>query len=680
MAITLELDPTAEATGTVLALSPVSAIGLTQFSAPAPPPKYQWASSVDTEGSTLATRGYENRTITIGLEISNDATYLDVQEKVAKLHRDGGTLKYNNDNLLGAVVFDVLASEGFETPFDLTHYLGAIWTVQFSLTCKPYGRGAEVDLGDNVETTLPALVFTEATVTGDVPALGRLVIDDDSANDQYWLTWGVQSRYYSSATSAALFYEAEGRTLLGAATTAVGPTGASGGGSNVVQQATLIGSWLAMLSTQATGGGAHLSHVGTFRVWARVQMPTANAGEVSIALEWAEGDFRRRNTNPAVTFEANHSREGAWILVDLGLVTLRAVTQGTQRWEGRILAKSTVTGDDLYVDCFALIPADEGSGVVRGIPQYEASTALSAHDEFDQTAGALTGKTIPAGGTWAGAGDADDFQVETTGKTAQRTAVSDAGGTALVNGRVALAGVATYTNIYVQVSGTYTNAGTAAPVWGVFARYTDSSNWLTAQLFLGSSSSSLLIAQRVAGVDTTLHTLTSSQLALHPPGATRTMRMLVDDQGRVFVWLWDVDGTPGQPVAVGYSAALATGGALATGRIGFVDYYLSATACTRNYDNFAAAVPTKDAAVFASQSLEIRHDRVTREDSAGAIWTEVSDAPGDYLKIPPSGSEARTLRVIVKGSRNDPEWGADSGIDDISARLFVTPRYLVVPT
>ncbi len=35
--------------------------------------------------------------------------------------------------------------------------------------------------------------------------------------------------------------------------------------------------------------------------------------------------------------------------------------------------------------------------------------AFTARDEFDQTAGALTGKVAPVGGTWAGAGDADDF-------------------------------------------------------------------------------------------------------------------------------------------------------------------------------------------------------------------------------------------------------------------------------
>ena len=36
-------------------------------------------------------------------------------------------------------------------------------------------------MGDNTETTLPVLVFTETGILGDVPGLGRLVIDDDRA-------------------------------------------------------------------------------------------------------------------------------------------------------------------------------------------------------------------------------------------------------------------------------------------------------------------------------------------------------------------------------------------------------------------------------------------------------------------------------------------------------------------
>ena len=53
------------------------------------------------------------------------------------------------------------------------------------------------------------------------------------------MKWPVQSRYYSSAATAALAYQAEALTPLGGATVAVGAPGASGGGANdVVRQGT----------------------------------------------------------------------------------------------------------------------------------------------------------------------------------------------------------------------------------------------------------------------------------------------------------------------------------------------------------------------------------------------------------------------------------------------------------
>jgi hypothetical protein len=89
--------------------------------------------------------------------------------------------------------------------------------------------------------------------------------------DWWSVIWGAETdallRAHDELGQRRLFYEAEGRTVLGGAATAVGPTGASGAGSNVVRHTSLTNTEQAILSTQATGGGAHLSHVGTFRVY-----------------------------------------------------------------------------------------------------------------------------------------------------------------------------------------------------------------------------------------------------------------------------------------------------------------------------------------------------------------------------------------------------------------------------
>lgn len=606
-----------------------------------------------------------------------DAIVAHLQQKLAKINREGGTLRAQ---LPGGeqFTFDLLDA-GADQTVDIRLVTANYSDLSLKLTAKPFWRGAVQTFSAATETTLPVLIFTVSGVKGDVPALGRLVIDELQGADQWWVAWGLQSRWYDPAASAALFFEAESRTPLGGATAVAGPSGASGSGSNVVRQGTLTPSWQAMLSTQASGGGAHLSHVGSFRVFARVQTPITNTGAVSLALEWAEGDFRRRTVNAQLDFAANHSREGQWVLVDLGLVHLTKVVQGTQRWEGRILAKSTVLGNDLDVDYLLLCPVDEGYGEVSAALQFENPTSFSARDEFDQAAGALAGKTAPVGGIWAGAGDADDFTINTTDDTAQRTATGDAGST----GRYATLDLnlaATVVQVELKTSAIITSG--QVPKVGVLARFADVNNWVAARVIfggfgVGSATSRLELLKRTAGfVDAIVP-------AFDLPGVQAntwyTLRLVLDTQGRTWAWWFTPGSTAGKPILAAYDSALATGGALAAGDVGIVDEYENTTAVTRTYDNFRAFVPTADAAVFANQSLEIRSDRAIREDSSGAFWNPVSDPQGDYLRTLPAGREGRTSRLIVKASRNDPTTSSDPNIDDIRATLSVTPRGLVVP-
>ena len=121
----LEFDPAAEASGSPLTIT-TGNYGLTAFSAPAPPPRFQWASSVDTEGARARLRGHENRTISIWLDVLGDQAVYDLQQKLSKLHREGGTLKYTTPAAI-VVTFDVLAQEGFDPAFNEVHYLGCVY-------------------------------------------------------------------------------------------------------------------------------------------------------------------------------------------------------------------------------------------------------------------------------------------------------------------------------------------------------------------------------------------------------------------------------------------------------------------------------------------------------------------------------------------------------------------------
>src|SRR5215203_1578578 len=82
--------------GSPLSIGPGTSYPMTALSVPAPPQDIGFTSSVDTEGEMPVTRRYQNRTISIDLEVSSDTTgalLAALQAKVAKLQREGGTLK-----------------------------------------------------------------------------------------------------------------------------------------------------------------------------------------------------------------------------------------------------------------------------------------------------------------------------------------------------------------------------------------------------------------------------------------------------------------------------------------------------------------------------------------------------------------------------------------------------------
>lgn len=674
-------NPDGSNPGSPLSIGPGTSYPLTEASFPAPPQNVLYASSVDTEGEIPVSRRFGNRTITIKLEMAESGAsdiLLDaLQAKFAKLQQEGGTLKRTRKDGSTIRIYDIVAGDGWDPTLDITYYLGNLTSVTMSLPAKPVARGTSVTQADRTETTLPVLIATETGITGDTRALANSwLIDNDGTIDWWGLLWGIETdRYYtftSSSGAGGLYYEAESRTPLSAAATAVGPSGASGGGSNVVRSAALGLTHQAVMGTQASGGGAHLSHVGLFRVFARVQTPSTNTDDTVVAFEYSQtGQFTR---GPDRVLDAD--LRSKWLLVDLGYVNLPNPATGAVTWEGRVLARardSDGVGNTVDVDFFFLVPCDHGSGEASAVLKVDAPTAYSARDEFNQTAGALTGKTLPVGGTWVGAGDADDFQVSGSG-TITRTAVSDAAST----GRYVTASTPTLTNTLVSVDATM---GTGlGPASAVLARYTDANNWVMASA--SNASTVLTISKRVAGTITTLAsgTILSRFLALVVAGTPIVLTLLVDAGGRCFAWVSERGETLGTPIVIVQDSALATGGALASGKPGIYDIQATAVANTRTYDNFTASAPPPDAAVFAGQSMQVRYDGVFREDSAGTKYQSVSSYVGDYLTVPPEGAESRDVRFIVKPIYHpqdamDGVW-IDDRIDDMSGRLTFVPRYL----
>jgi hypothetical protein len=685
--IGLLIDPVGEdASNVPLDLNDGIKFRAMKASYPTPPRRVNWVSSADTEGAEPSNPQYDDRTITIECRVyGSSASDLQTQigfllQKVARANEEKATHEYISPSG-AACVFDLLEGAA-DYELDNAALANKRTVVTITFTAKPFWRSGlarEVAGEDHKETALPCVTGIDIAPAGDVPALGRLVIDDDQGQDQWTLIWGLQSRYYDPTADAALFYEAESRTPQGGAATAE-LAGASGAGKNTVLHGSLVPNLQSVLSTQAVGAGNHLRHVGSYRVFARLQRPATNVGSVSVALQWAQGDFQRATENDLVTWLADEL-EGIWLLVDLGLVHLERAVAGTQRWEGRILASSTVAGDDLYVDCLMLFPVDEGYGTLKVVPPLEIPTQITAHDEFDQAAGNLdTPKALPLGGSWSEQSKtgANGFQVEAVSHTARRSTVSDAD---LNSGCFAIAGATvagpTQVSVEIQYTAKPSEVRGQSYRFGVFARFVDLSNWAMAVLEpFGPTvdNYNLTFVKRVAG--TTFVTVPGHATLIS--GANRGLLTLrIDAAGNYKASLNDAKP---ESVVAGQDADLAASGALATGKFGIYDAWASAVANTRIFDNFLAfAASASDAAVYASRSAEVRSDRMLRFDPGGTILQPRRDYSGKYLRLPPARREGRSVRTIVKLSRGNIDTMADRAIDDASFRLFWQPRGLVLP-
>src|SRR3954452_144911 len=126
---------------------------------------------------------------------------------------------------------------------------------------------------------MPAPILTQTLpgVPGDVPAEARLVVTEGANQARRYVEWGLQQRYYQGL---GLQLDNGSMTLLGGTST----TRASSVNTNVIR-GTLT------TSPSAVAATGNLSHIGTFRVRARVY---ASSASVYVRLSWQDnaGIFR----------------------------------------------------------------------------------------------------------------------------------------------------------------------------------------------------------------------------------------------------------------------------------------------------------------------------------------------------------------------------------------------------
>lgn len=657
-----------------------------------------WVTAADSEDAVLFRQPfYENRKIAMKMRVTPQAsmdTALDrvgaIVDKIRKASEtsDGIALTWTPANSTRTITYDVVDGSVTEMPI-ATSGEGYSWwlkqpifTVEF--TAKPYGRGAEVTSSTTTASS-PIVEKEIASVPGDVPALGRLIVTDNATQSRRHLEWGMENLYYNPGTSLTVDSDSmvvtgfSGTQVTTANTPVYDPNAA---GTNVVR------STLFLRPTAVVGTG-NLSHVGSFRVKAHL-FSSGTATQVRFAWSSGDGPVTKNNW-------ASLPVDNAFCEVDLGLIHISPVLSGTQRWTGWLEAIEAATGFLVEIDYLLLIPVE---GYAKSRAVYTPSLgAMAAFEGFEATTagGALNGKVAPLGGTWATVGgDADDFTFADLNppswpdsrEVAQRSVFSDT-----APGRHATLGTTTYTNVLVQASVAAGIDPFVTPMGGQFqlgviARWTDISNYHGAwlrwnhalqrwDLYMATTVAGSVVASKTA----VLSTVTGGPTRINAGGIFRWYRLTMAVYASGFAYAQIEDGSGANPGAVyasvRYSASqLATGGSRASGKVGIADQHAGTTPVIRGYSGVYVFTPDAEpVVVYSGRQFQARWDGAIRQDSTGTYTGQPPSYNGNRFLLPPG-----TSRVAVKARRQDVDVVADDNIaDSTSVQVAYTPRYLVVP-
>lgn len=663
---------------------------LEALSTPPPKKKPEWITGGDSDGGVLGRDPlFDTREITARIRIVAQSTMDLALAKIALIgdkleeaerNQTGVALVWTPaDSTLTSGTFRCLSGEITDLPVTVDGE-GAGWFVKspiitVTMICDPFMRGAEVGPTSTTASTLPLVTVELTGVTGDVPAEGRLVVTDAATQSRRLVRWGLESRFYPTSSPPGLILDSDALITSGFIGTGTTRTGAydPGAAGNSVVRATLA------LQPLAVCGTGVLTHVGTFHVFARMWNQHQNN---YVRLTWQDGEGPVRANPWTIPTPLQQ-----FVDVDLGIITLTTAITGTQKWSGTIEAYNSIgPGLTLDVDYIYLVPAQEGYAEARAAYAYSSPGTLSARDEFASiTAGtALNARVAPTGGTWATSGSTTDFtaaDLPTGMETMTRATTADSG-----SGRFAILGATSYTNVEVGVD-LYFNAHPTANVFQttVIARYVDASNFVFVNWNHGLDGTSLSftdwsVSKVVAGSSTVLAYGPIEGMPIPSINTWYTMRLVVYATGFGVAQMVFND-TP--IVTAKFSdSALATGGALATGKPGFVDYSTeTAPTITRYFDNFYVATPAAEPiAVYSGRTAEIRSTVAIRPDSTGTYYGDVPGYRGSRFYPPPAGTRSRKTRIAVMARRNDVTEMADDQIaDSTTISAYYVPRFVNVP-
>ena len=645
------------------------------------PPKKrtEWAQANDSDGGDLIrTPLYENRTVTMSVRVDPQSTENAALVKVGELvdmlqeaekNPGGIPLEWTPASSTKTITFYVLSGEVTGIPITIeSGWLVKAPLVDISLTCKPFGYGAEEEVlaAKSNETGLSVVTATISGVKGDVPAEGRLVVTDSAAVGRRFVEWGVQNRYYDAATS--LIRDNEEMTAVGGAPSEAANTGAYKPSGTKGTIATTLFPEPTICCNTGT-----LKHVGVFRVKARVQAVSGGEGipeQVHVRMSYQDGEspFRANDwQSPPVS--------GKFVEVDLGQVSLTEKVTGTQKWVGQIEAYSenVAAKDVLHVDYLTFIPILEGYGKAHGPTVQQAGTIVD-YDNFTTgtLSGSLGGRTPALGAPpWETKGAATDWTV--TANSATRSTELEAG----ESGRFALIGSALGNSSVATSHWVSSTISTGASVkLGAALRYVNETNYAVAYVSLLQTGWYLQLLVKVAGVPTYLASTYTA--VTRGPSSTVAISFTATLDGALSASA-TVDGKT-QSVAATHKSIIG-GEALQSGKPGTWDQYTGKGFVPRLLSSLSAkTLPALPYCIQPSRAMEFRSDSTLTADSSGTYYGPSPQSRGSRFFLPQAGEANRTSRILVKADRNDlAESDQQTIADAFNVKVYATPRYSVIP-
>lgn len=368
-------------------------------------------------------------------------------------------------------------------------------------------------------------------------------------------------------------------------------------------------------------------------------------------------DSRASLLKAGVVQAINKASGSGWTTVD----TISSYGSGGDLWG------TTWTPAQLNASNFGFVLAVKATGTTKiNTARVDAITVTVYYTEAGTT-------------KWATSGDATDLKIISASHNVQRSEVSD---TTINQGRYAIAGTATFTNIIAGVKCKREASEAAASEeirQGALIRYTNEENWLMGCFdFVNAASpgeDSLRILKRKAGAVTEL-----LKLPLTASTLWRQVWIEANAQGRILLWAQLAENGSPELLGVLFDTDLATGGTLASGKVGFYDAKTGAKTNTRQYDNFAAWVPSHDAVIFGSKNARLASTGIYRQSEDGKSYGSIARPGADLPRLPVSGSEERPVEIALRPGRGVFGETPDAGLDPTAAQLAYRPCYSGVPS